>query len=357
MTQKRSRRGATSRKGRDAGDTRSESELYVEFLRNIASVANESESPRELCADIFRNVCHFTGWGYGTLMEVDAATGELRGTGVWYPPKAASRAEAELRERVDAYIVTADQPNLPGQVLRAGEAKWGSFRELAEQREPNSIAAVAHKAGLKMLLVFPVHCGGQLIAELCFAARVETAPDEEFLGVMRDVSAQISRVAERHRAAEALRRHAAQLREANAALARKNAALEEVLATLDESKRQTGDEVVANVEKVILPMLRSLRPGLSAKQARVLEQVEASLAELTGPFVAALGKEFAALSPTEVRICNHIRAGMLTKQIARVEGISSGTVSRHREGIRRKLGLTHTGANLVTFLQEFGGQA
>lgn len=210
---------------------------------------------------------------------------------------------------------------------------------------------------MKTLLVFPVFCGGEIVGELCFVAGTETPPDETFLGVMQDVSLQVTRVAERHRAAEALRQQAAKLREANVALARKNAALEEVLSSLDDAKRQTGEEIVANVEKVILPLVRSLRPSLRGKQARVLEQVEASLAELTRPFVAALGREFASLSPTEVRICSHIRAGLVTKQIAQVEGISSGTVNRHREGIRRKLGLTNTGANLTTFLQEYGGQA
>ncbi|MHC4984707.1 MAG: LuxR C-terminal-related transcriptional regulator, partial [Planctomycetota bacterium] len=241
--------------------------------------------------------------------------------------------------------------------LKTGKAHWLFVGAAAERDGPDSLPALALAAGMKTVLAFPVLSGDEVVAMLRFAARKEEAPSEAFLGVMKDVSDQIARVSERYRAAEAMRRHADELRETNAALARKNAALEEVLSTLDESKRQAGDEVVANVEKVILPMLRSLRPGLSAKQSRVLGQVEASLAELTGPFVAALGKEFAALSPTEVRICNHIRAGLLTKQIAQVEGISSGTVSRHREGIRRKLGLAHTGANLTTFLQEFGGQA
>ena len=357
MTQKRKRRRASSRTGRDPSSAPSESELYVEFLRHIATVANESESPRQLCGSIFENVCHFTGWGSGMLMEADPATGELVSSGVWYPPKPSSKAEAELRRRVDAFRPTAEGVTLPSQVLRTGKAKWGFLRELLEQREPNSIVSVAHKAGMRTFLAFPVFCGDEIVAELCFVAGTETPPDEAFMGVMQDVSHQVARVTERYRAAEAVRRQADQLRAVNIALARKNAALEEVLASLDDSKRQTGEEIVANVEKVILPMLRSLRPGLSGKRLRVLEQVEASLAELTRPFVSALGREFASLSPTEVRICNHIRAGMLTKQIAQVEGISSGTVSRHREGIRRKLGLAHTGANLTTFLQEFGGQS
>ena len=52
-----------------------------------------------------------------------------------------------------------------------------------------------------------------------------------------------------------------------------------------------------------------------------------------------------------VKICNMIRNGLQTKEIAELCSISLATVNRHREHIRRKLGITNSKRNLVTYLQ------
>jgi DNA-binding CsgD family transcriptional regulator len=52
-----------------------------------------------------------------------------------------------------------------------------------------------------------------------------------------------------------------------------------------------------------------------------------------------------------VKICNMIRNGLQTKEIAELCTISLATVNRHREHIRRKLGITNSKRNLVTYLQ------
>ena len=57
------------------------------------------------------------------------------------------------------------------------------------------------------------------------------------------------------------------------------------------------------------------------------------------------------MTPTEIAICNMVRNGMRTKEIARMRGVSEATINRHREKIRSKLKLTNQDVNLVTFLQ------
>lgn len=60
-----------------------------------------------------------------------------------------------------------------------------------------------------------------------------------------------------------------------------------------------------------------------------------------------------SLTPAETRVCDMIRRGLTTKEIANIQSISASTVSRHREHIRRKLGLTNKEVNLTTYLNTF----
>ena len=59
---------------------------------------------------------------------------------------------------------------------------------------------------------------------------------------------------------------------------------------------------------------------------------------------------FASLSPVEIQICTMIRSGLATKEIAALRHISPITVHRHREHIRKKLGLTNRKVNLASYL-------
>jgi len=55
----------------------------------------------------------------------------------------------------------------------------------------------------------------------------------------------------------------------------------------------------------------------------------------------------------EIQICDYIKNGFSTKDIAQLRGIAIATVSRHREHIRKKLNLTNKKINLVTYLNNF----
>jgi DNA-binding CsgD family transcriptional regulator len=59
----------------------------------------------------------------------------------------------------------------------------------------------------------------------------------------------------------------------------------------------------------------------------------------------------AKLSPREREICSMIRNGTSSKEIAAALSISLVTVHKHREVIRRKLGITNKNVNLTIFLK------
>jgi DNA-binding CsgD family transcriptional regulator len=82
-----------------------------------------------------------------------------------------------------------------------------------------------------------------------------------------------------------------------------------------------------------------------------MEILQTNLEEITSPFISQLSHFYHSMTPTEIAICNMIRNGMRTKEIADMRGISEATVNRHREKIRRKLKITNQDINLATFLQ------
>ncbi|MBU2550082.1 MAG: helix-turn-helix transcriptional regulator [Proteobacteria bacterium] len=135
------------------------------------------------------------------------------------------------------------------------------------------------------------------------------------------------------------------------ALQEANLALRTVLARIEEEKHEVYLNVKLNVDKVIIPILHALTLELSEPQREYAEMIRRSLNELTSPFVGHLTDACGALTPTEISICNMIRSGLRSKEIARLRGVSTATVHRQREHIRKKLKIANQGINLTAFLQ------
>jgi PAS domain S-box-containing protein len=156
-------------------------------------------------------------------------------------------------------------------------------------------------------------------------------------GVLQDIT-------ERHHAKEALEN-------ANRSLEAKNTALKEVLAIIEAEQRRVGRQVTENVQKIVLPLFRSLTQGLNRQQQRRLEQIEHALEEVIAPFIDRISQAFESLTPTELRICNFVNRGLAVKEIAELEHLSPQTIAAHRRNIRRKLGISNQKINLTSHLR------
>jgi DNA-binding CsgD family transcriptional regulator len=135
------------------------------------------------------------------------------------------------------------------------------------------------------------------------------------------------------------------------ALREANAALKAVLTRIEEEKLKIRKDIQANVEKVLMPIVYALLTEVPAPQRRYVELLRDNLTEIASPFINQLTNKYRSLTPTEIGVCNMIRTGLRSKEIARTRGISTATVNRHRERIRRKLGLANSDVNLTTYLQ------
>jgi len=150
---------------------------------------------------------------------------------------------------------------------------------------------------------------------------------------------------------QALQENNRQLLLERKALQEANTALRVVLSNIEEEKLRIYEHISVNIDKVIMPILHALIPAVAENKKKYVNILKNNLEEITSPFTSRVLKRFHALTPTEVDICNLIRNGLRTKEIADLRGVSAATINRHREHIRRKLNIANQKINLTTYLQ------
>ncbi len=130
-----------------------------------------------------------------------------------------------------------------------------------------------------------------------------------------------------------------------------NITLREILTKVKEEQNEIGKVIQSNVDKSIMPILHELQSEANPTQQKYIELIQEGLEDITSPFISKLTGQFMELTTSEIQICNMIKNGLATKEIAKLRHISHATVNRHRENIRKKLGIKNKKVNLPTFLQ------
>ena len=135
------------------------------------------------------------------------------------------------------------------------------------------------------------------------------------------------------------------------ALQEANTALRLIMARIEQEKQDIYRDIKMNIDKILMPIINALAVQLPPSQKKYMDLLQTNLDEITSPFISQLSFSYHSMTPTEISICNMIRNGMRTKEIADMRSVSEATINRHREKIRRKLKLTNQDINLTSFLQ------
>jgi DNA-binding CsgD family transcriptional regulator len=133
-------------------------------------------------------------------------------------------------------------------------------------------------------------------------------------------------------------------------LRQKDIALRQILNQIGEERECLRRDLRINISYVVLPLLEKLKSKLGDELRREVEFIGDSLMDATSEFIGVIQNESAELSPRELQICDMIRKGLISKEIAASLCISVQTVDKTRQQIRRKLGLQNTGTSLVKYL-------
>ncbi|MBK7143239.1 MAG: hypothetical protein IPH75_14290 [bacterium] len=161
----------------------------------------------------------------------------------------------------------------------------------------------------------------------------------------------VRRELEAARLRSGLRNEAYQAHQECQGLGRKVAALRELFEHVNDENRQIRLQLATNIKRAITPTIRELKTSTQKRTLHLASILEKDLAEITSPFISSLQQNFPTLSPRELEICRLIRSGLTSNEIALTLKVSPTTVQKHREMIRRKLGIINLDTNLQIYLQ------
>ncbi|UCC80075.1 MAG: PAS domain S-box protein [Candidatus Zixiibacteriota bacterium] len=134
------------------------------------------------------------------------------------------------------------------------------------------------------------------------------------------------------------------------ALEEKNIALKEIMSLIEEEKAEIRQRIWESVERSLLPVLNRMIEEPENTNKSNLIVIKNSLKDL-GTLSGGSAQLYSRLSTREIEICNLIKADWTSKEIAKSLNISITTVHKHRETIRRKLGLTNKEVNLKSYIK------
>jgi DNA-binding NarL/FixJ family response regulator len=215
------------------------------------------------------------------------------------------------------------------------EGSWRMAATVSGDGKPTGMVEVFYPEA-------PPHCGETPFLNEEYA--LINAVAERISSVMMHIQSQED-LGEAHKA----------LQREHQSLQEMNIALRAVLSRLEEEKQEIRASILANIQKILMPIVFELELEVTGRQRSYVTLLRQNLQEIASPFLSHISRNHMELSPVEIAISTMIRNGLATKEIAQLRCISSATVRRHRENIRKKLGLRNRRANLVTYLQSCGG--
>jgi len=123
----------------------------------------------------------------------------------------------------------------------------------------------------------------------------------------------------------------------------------ELINTISEKvldiKQQVGPELQGPLQKVVLDLQNNLQPEL-------WQEFEVRFQQVHEHFYKTLHEKFPDLTPHEVRLCAFLKLNMTTKEISAITHQNAKSIDVARTRLRKKLNLTGTDHNLVTFLAQ-----
>ncbi len=130
-----------------------------------------------------------------------------------------------------------------------------------------------------------------------------------------------------------------------------NTALKVLLEQRAIDKKDFENRILKNIKLLILPYIERLKMKSSwSEHVSYTRILESNLMDIISSLSMKLTNDIYSLTPKEVEVCNLIKEGKQSKEIADIMKLSFETVNCHRQNIRKKLGLNNSKVNLRAFI-------
>jgi DNA-binding CsgD family transcriptional regulator len=173
---------------------------------------------------------------------------------------------------------------------------------------------------------------------------------KEERALINGIAKKLGGFVERQQALMLLRESQKLLEQKNNDLNKKNIALKELVSQFEIEKKKLAKKVLINAQQLLLPLIeRLLSINVPKEYVKALEDNVNQIVSEFGPAITAAKIR---LSAREVEVCNMIKSGLSSKQIAQMLSLSFQTVESYRKSIRKKLGLSKRRINLSSYLKE-----
>ncbi|MBU1087346.1 MAG: PAS domain-containing protein [Candidatus Omnitrophica bacterium] len=160
-------------------------------------------------------------------------------------------------------------------------------------------------------------------------------------GIARDITS-------RKQSEDALKKYEIQLEAQNKVLMIKNLALKEIISQIEQEKDKVKQDIIGHIEQEILPLLGKV--ALRGRAEKYIMLIKKHLTELNSSLRSSKQAADYNFTPREAEISRLIRDGLTSKEIAQLLNITSQTIDKHRQNIRKKLGIDDQAINLTSYL-------
>jgi DNA-binding CsgD family transcriptional regulator len=129
-------------------------------------------------------------------------------------------------------------------------------------------------------------------------------------------------------------------------LIKKNEIFVDLSNRLIQMEQKTTDPAM---KQEIIQLINSLQRNSSQE---MWEEFEVRFRQVHNSYYEKLLVRFPELSPSELKLCALLRLNLSTKEICELSGQRPSTLDVARYRLRKKLGLSNSQVNLVTFLSQ-----